>query len=84
MIRVVRGALIKIKKMKKYQFKTTINCGGCLAKVTPHLDSNPGIKSWDVDINNPDKILSVEAEDLEQHEVKAIVENLGFKAEKVS
>ena len=60
--------------MEKYQFKTTINCSGCIAKVTPHLDANTGIKHWDVDINNPEKILSVEAENLDQEEIKELVD----------
>jgi copper chaperone len=67
--------------MKKYQFKTTINCSGCVAKVTPHLNANTDIKNWEVDINNPEKTLTVEAETLEQNEVQALVEKLGFKAE---
>lgn len=70
--------------MEKYQFKTTINCGGCIAKVTPHLDANTDIKQWDVDINNPDKILSVETESLGQEDIKELVERLGFKAEPLS
>lgn len=70
--------------MKKYQFKTTINCGSCVATVTPHLNANPQIKNWNVDINNPEKILTVEVENLEQDEVKGLVEKLGFKAEKLS
>ena len=69
--------------MKKYQFKTTINCGGCVAKVTPHLNSNSDIKNWSVDINNPEKILTVETESLQQQEVKGIIEKLGFKADEI-
>jgi copper chaperone len=67
--------------MKTYQFKTTINCGGCVAKVTPHLNAEANIKRWEVDINNPEKVLTVETESLEPAEIKAMVEKLGFKAE---
>ncbi len=67
--------------MKKYQFKTTINCGGCVAKVTPYLNAEADIKSWNVDTNNPEKVLTVETERLEPTDIKAIVEKLGFKAE---
>jgi copper chaperone len=70
--------------MDKYQFKTTINCSGCVAKVTPHLNANTNIKNWEVDINNPDKVLTVEAENLKQEEVKSLVEKLGFKAENLT
>ncbi|HEY0054036.1 MAG TPA: heavy metal-associated domain-containing protein [Pedobacter sp.] len=67
--------------MKTYQFKTTINCGGCVAKVTPHLNAESDIKNWEVDINNPEKVLTVETESLEPTDIQTMVEKLGFKAE---
>ncbi len=67
--------------MKKYQFKTNINCGGCVAKVTPHLNNNSEIKEWKVDTANPDKLLTVETESLNEEAVKALVQKAGFKAE---
>ncbi len=69
--------------MNQYQFKTNINCGGCVAKVTPLLNSNPEIKGWKVDTANPDKILTVEANNLKADEVKELVKKAGFKAEKI-
>lgn len=67
--------------MKQYQFKTNINCGGCIAKVTPVLNAAPEIKEWKVDTINPNKILTVATESLKEDEVKAIVAKAGFKAE---
>ena len=55
-----------------------------MAKVTPHLNSNREITSWNVDINNPEKILTVETESLQQEEVKGIIEKLGFKADEIT
>lgn len=69
--------------MKKYQFKTTINCGGCVARVTPHLNANASIKNWDVDINDPQKTLTVETENMEETDIKKIIEKLGFKADPI-
>lgn len=46
--------------METLQFKTNINCGGCVAKVTPGLNETEGICHWNVDTNNPNKILTVE------------------------
>jgi copper chaperone len=66
--------------MKIYQFKTNINCSGCVAKITPHLDSTEGIVDWKVETNNIDKLLTVKT-NLGDEEVKKIVETLGFKAE---
>jgi len=67
--------------MKEYQFKTNINCGGCVAKVTPSLNENPDIKEWNVDTASPAKVLTVQTETLGKEDVKAIVEKAGFKAE---
>ncbi len=66
------------------KFKTNINCGGCVASVTPHLNKAEGIKSWQVDTANPEKILTVEADGLDAQQVKGIVEKAGFKAEALS
>lgn len=70
--------------MKQYQFKTNINCSGCLAKVSPALDQNKEISDWKVDTDNPNKILTVETESLNEEQVKAIVQKAGFNAEKLN
>ena len=67
--------------MKQYQFKTNINCSGCVAKVSPSLDENPDIKEWKVDTANPNKTLTVQTDGLKEDEVKVIVNKAGFKAE---
>ncbi|HEV7346896.1 copper chaperone [Telluribacter sp.] len=67
--------------MKILKFKTNINCGDCVAKVTPYLDGEERISMWEVDTQTPDKILSVSGEELEPQHVKNLVEEAGFKAE---
>ena len=69
--------------MKTYQFKTNINCSGCVAKITPFLDARNEIKSWKVETLNPDKILTVETDDLSENAIESIVKNAGFRAEKI-
>ncbi|HET8962888.1 MAG TPA: cation transporter [Chitinophagales bacterium] len=44
----------------KYQFSTTINCGGCVKAVSAFINEVSGIDKWEVDTNNPQKILTVE------------------------
>lgn len=63
----------------KYQFKTNINCGGCIAKVTPFLDGESQIKNWEVDTDNPNKILTVESESLSQIKIIELVQSAGFE-----
>ena len=69
--------------METVQFKTNIKCSGCIAKVTPALNETAGADNWKVDIENPDKVLTVSATGLSEHEIKSAVEKAGFKAEKL-
>ena len=70
--------------MKKYQFKTNIMCGSCIAKVTPYLNANNEIKNWEVDTQNPNKVLTVETDNLNDEKVREIVQQAGFKAEPIN
>ncbi len=67
--------------MKKYQFKTNINCGGCVATVTPVLNASDEIKSWSVDTSDPKKVLTVETENVSEEELIKILSEAGYKAE---
>ncbi len=70
--------------METLKFKTNINCGGCIAAVTPSLDALKGVKHWEVDTNNPDKVLSVQAEDgLKASDVVETLKNKGYQAQKL-
>ena len=56
---------------KEFQFKTNLNCGGCVSKVKSDLD-------------NADKILTVSSKGITEEEVIAIVKSKGFKAEPIA
>lgn len=64
--------------METIQFKTNINCGGCIAKVTPKLNEAKGIVTWKVDTGNPDKVLTVETDNFPGESVMEIVKKAGF------
>ena len=70
--------------METIQFKTNINCGGCVAKVTPALNETAGIKSWNVDTVNPAKILTVETGSLTAADIEALVSKAGFNIKKLN
>lgn len=63
------------------RFKTTLNCGGCVSKVKPDLDNAPGIRHWNVDTDNTDKVLTVSPKGITSEEVIAIIKSKGFHAE---
>lgn len=68
--------------METLKFKTDIKCAGCLEKVTPHLNKTAGEDNWEVDVQTPQKILTVIGETNESR-IKEAVKKAGFKAEKV-
>ncbi|MEH6305279.1 heavy-metal-associated domain-containing protein [Olivibacter sp. CPCC 100613] len=68
---------------KNLQFKTNLNCGGCVSKVQSDLDNADGLCEWNVDIANGDKILTVKSEGITEEEIVAIIKSKGFKAEPI-
>ena len=67
--------------METLKFKTNINCGGCVATVTPTLNGLKNIQHWEVDTANPDKILTVKADDnLKATEVIDTLKQKGYNA----
>ncbi len=65
------------------KFKTNLNCNNCVAKVQNDLDNVAGVNQWEVDINNPDKILSINNTDVKTATVVEILKKKGFKAEEI-
>lgn len=62
------------------KFKTTINCSSCIRAVTPSLNAVDGIDKWEVDTENPDKILTVSGSATTEQIVRA-VKKAGFEIE---
>ena len=70
--------------MKTLKFKTNVNCGGCIATITPHLNQVEGIVKWNVDTANPQKILTVETSDLQPEAIVKVLEKAGYKADPIA
>jgi len=71
------------KELETYSFKTNINCNGCIAAVTPKLSEVKGIKHWQVDTENPDKILTVELENSKPEAIVDAVKSAGYSIEEL-
>lgn len=69
--------------MKTLKFKTNINCDACVAKVTPVLNENTSVEKWEVDTQNPNKILTVEGENINQQNIVDSLARIGYKAEEI-
>ena len=70
--------------MDAFKFKTNIKCSGCIAQVAPHLDQAAGQSNWQVDILNPDKILTVSGNDVNKNTIIDALKKAGFKIEEIS
>ncbi len=70
--------------METLKFKTTINCGGCLAKVTPFLNDEKSIEKWEVNTSTPEKTLTVETEETNPEKIISAVQKAGFKIEQIN
>ncbi len=68
--------------MKTQTYKTNIKCGGCIAAVTPFLNEAVGEGNWQVDTQNPNKVLTVNHPDATV--VKQAIEKAGYKAEPIT
>lgn len=69
--------------MNTFKFKTNINCGSCVATVTPFLDGLDSVSQWEVDTNNKDKVLTVVSKDTEAEQIIKAVQTAGYKIEKI-
>jgi len=65
--------------METLRFKTSLKCGGCIKAITPGLESLNTIEKWSVDLENPDKVLSVESESDISAEVIESVKKAGYQ-----
>lgn len=70
--------------MSALKFKTSINCGSCVKAVRPALDANPNIENWQVDTDNPDKILTVSGGAVTADEVVALISDAGYEIEPIA
>lgn len=54
---------------------------GCISTVTPALDETVGAGNWEVNLQAPEKTLTVTGENAEQEKVVAALAKVGYKAE---
>jgi copper chaperone CopZ len=57
-----------------------MSCSGCVSKAEKFLNSEKDILKWNVDLNSPDKILTIESEKLDPKEIPILLLKAGYKA----
>lgn len=65
------------------KFKTNMDCQHCVARVKPLLDKVAGTDTWSVDLENPNKILTVNSSTASAEGVIDAVEQAGFDISKI-
>ncbi len=69
--------------MKTLQFKTNINCGNCVRAVSGFINDVQEIDHWEVDTENPDKILTVKGEQVTAEAIVEAVEDAGYEIKEI-
>jgi hypothetical protein len=70
--------------MQAHRFRTNLNCGSCVAAVTPLLNGEGTIERWSVDTGSPEKTLTVEGDGIAPDRVEGLVAQAGFRAVEVA
>lgn len=65
--------------MSVEKYRTNLNCGSCIAAVTPYLNGERAIRRWSVDTSTPMKSLTVEGDNVSRHTVERLVSEAGFQ-----
>lgn len=71
------------REMNTLKFKTNIKCKSCVAKVSRFLDENINIAKWNVDLESPDRILTVTGDNISFEFIKEVLLKAGYKAEEL-
>ncbi len=68
--------------MSDLKLKTNVKCSACVDKITPYLNEVAGAGSWQVDLTDPTRILTVKTHVSDQKVIEAL-KKAGYKGEAV-
>jgi copper chaperone CopZ len=66
--------------MSDLKLKTNVKCAACVAKITPYLNEVAGADSWNVDLTDSGRLLTVKGNAQAQDVVEAL-KKAGYKGE---
>lgn len=61
------------------KFKTNLRCEGCVSSIRPLFDAAPAIKSWRAEVESPEKVLTVEGDDVTRSQVAELLGKAGYQ-----
>jgi copper chaperone len=65
-------------------FKTNLKCNGCKATITPFLNEAEGIKKWELDLEHPDRILTLHTNGITAADIQDILSRACYTAEEIN
>jgi len=69
--------------MEKIQLKTDLSCQHCVKTVEPILKNESGIKSYDINLEHPDNLVTIESEGADIGRVIGKFNEAGYQAQKI-
>ena len=60
-------------------YRTNLRCGACVQTIAPLLNGDSGIASWNADVESPDRLLTVEGNDVSRPHVEALLGKAGYQ-----
>ena len=69
--------------MSSLKFKTNIKCSGCKSAVAPFLDKDTNITKWHVDLAEPNRVLTVEGDNIKSDEIIKLITAAGYTIEQL-
>ncbi len=70
--------------MEALTLKTDLHCNSCVNKVEPILLSNSDIEEYTIDLEHPDKVISINGKDLNSQNLISKFHDAGYHAEVTS
>lgn len=70
-------------KTKTITYKTNLKCAACVEALRPHLSSTKEVINWSIDIQNQDKLATIEMEEDGEAAVLNAFAKANFKAEAI-
>ena len=67
--------------MKQIKLKTDLSCKHCVMKVEPVLKAEQGVVSYSIDLENPDKTVTIESDGANIDKLIQNIKKIGYNAE---
>ena len=72
-----------VSDSEAWHFRTSIMCNGCIAKVKPILDNAEGVESWSVNLDTPERVLTIVPNGIAEEELLTMLRGAGFTIERI-